>query len=127
MQGCESDIVKAWHEALNEGDIDRLLELTDDDVEVGGPRGSGQGKLLLREWFGRAGIRLTPGQVFHRGATVVVEQEAEWRSGETGEVASRDSVASVFTVESGRVQSITRYPDLASALDAAGLGDADRV
>lgn len=127
MAGNEPEIVRAWHQALNAGDIDRLVELSDDDIEVGGPRGSGQGRQLLREWFGRAGIRLTLGQMFHRGATVVAEQEAEWRSEDSKEAGSRDVVASVFTVGGQRVTSIVRYPDLTSALAAAGLDDSDRV
>jgi hypothetical protein len=33
-------VVRAWHEAVNQGDVDALVALSDDDIEVGGPRGS---------------------------------------------------------------------------------------
>lgn len=75
----ERKVVQDWHEALNHGDIERLVALSTDDVEVGGPRGTSRGAAVLREWFARADIRLEPRQVFQREANVVVEQVAEWR------------------------------------------------
>lgn len=122
MGGDEVEIVRAWHQALNEGDVERLLALSHDDIEVGGPRGSGRGAQLLRQWFGRAGIRLTAQRMFHRGTTVVVEQRAGWRSSENDEV-----VASVFVVQDKRVASVIRHPDLASALETADLDEGDHV
>ena len=89
---------------------------------MGGPRGTGRGARLLREWVARANVRLEPRRVFQREETVVVEEEAEWRSPETGEVIGAGTVGSVFVVRGGRVASIIRYDDLAGALDAAGLG-----
>jgi ketosteroid isomerase-like protein len=117
----EVRLVEAWHEALNAGDVDRLVELSHPDVEVGGPRGTGRGAGLLREWVARANVRLQPRRVFQREETVVVEEEAEWRSPETGEVIGAGTVGSVFVVRGGRVASIVRYDGLAGALGAAGL------
>ena len=37
------EVVRAWHEAVNRGDADALVALCDDDIEVGGPRGSARG------------------------------------------------------------------------------------
>ena len=117
-------IVRAWHEALNAGDVERLIALSSDDVEVGGPRGSGRGAHLLREWFGRAGIRLAPRQIFHRDQTVVVEQDAEWQAPEVVESTGAQVVASVFVVRDGRIASVVRHANLASALEAAGMAGA---
>jgi ketosteroid isomerase-like protein len=127
MSSPEVSVVTAWHETLNAGDIDRLIALSTDDVEVGGPRGSSRGAQLLREWVGRAGIHLWPRQLLQRGETVVVEQDAEWRSAETDEITGRQTPASVFVVRDGRVASVIRYPDLATALAVTGLTDADRA
>jgi ketosteroid isomerase-like protein len=118
----EVRVVEEWHEALNAGDAERLVALSHPDVRVGGPRGTGRGAGLLREWVARANIRLQPRRVFQREETVVLEEEAEWRSPETGEVIGASAVGSVFVVRGGRVASIERYDDLAGALDAAGLG-----
>ena len=77
----EIQTVIAWHDALNAGDVERLLALSHPDVEVGGPRGSAWGVQILREWVDRADIRLEPGRTFGEAGTVVVEQGAEWQSG----------------------------------------------
>jgi hypothetical protein len=125
----ESDlhIVAEWHAALNAGDVDRLVALTDPDVAIGGPRGTARGTDVLREWFGRANVRLDPGRVFRRGGTVVVEQAATWRDPGTGAEMGSDTVASVFVVRDRRVVQVARHPDLARALAAAGLDVRDEV
>ncbi len=114
----EIQTVIAWHEALNSGDVERLVRLSHPDVEVGGPRGAAHGAQVLREWVDRANIQLEPGRIFHKADTVVVEQGAEWISTEPG---SRQTVASIFLVHDGLVTSVVRYPGLAEALRAASL------
>jgi ketosteroid isomerase-like protein len=121
VTASEVQIVKAWHEALNDGDVDRLVTLSCPDIEVGGPRGSGHGVQLLREWVDRAGIYLEPQRIFHRADTVVVEQKAQWRSADTGQVTGSQIVGSVFVVRNGRIVRVMRYPDLANALHAGNL------
>jgi hypothetical protein len=71
-------IVQAWQEAANSQNIDRLLELS---IEVVGPRGSGFGYQLLRDWIARAGLTLETLRVFVHGNTVVVEQHGAWKYG----------------------------------------------
>ena len=116
----ETRTVLAWHDALNSGDVERLLALSHPDVEVGGPRGSAHGARILREWVDRADIRLEPGRTFDEAGTVVVEQGAEWSSADPGNV---QTVASVFVVSDGLVTSVVRYPELASALRAADFDE----
>jgi ketosteroid isomerase-like protein len=127
VAGPESDVVLAWHEALNAGDVERVVALSQPDVEVGGPRGTSRGAQALLDWVGRAGVRLWPGRVFGRGDMVVVEERAEWRSPDTGQVTGAQEVASVFRVRAGRVASITRHASLDEALQAAGLSPADQA
>ncbi len=50
-----------------------------------------------------------------------MEQEAEWRSAETGESTGGQTVASTFVVRDDLVVSVSRFPDLADALRAAEL------
>ena len=119
--------VAEWHEALNAGDVDRLVELSHPDVEVGGPRGSGRGAGLLRDWANHAGVRLVPRRVFYASGTVVVEQEASWTSVETGETAPAQTVASVFVVRDGRVASVVRHDALADALRAVALDESHAI
>jgi ketosteroid isomerase-like protein len=117
----ELRVVEAWHEALNGGEIDRLVELSHPEVEIGGPRGTGRGTQLLREWVDRANVSLEPQRIFHHDDTVVVEQWARWHSADPGRVISDQTVGCVFVVRDGRVTRVVRYPDLADALDATDL------
>ena len=127
MNAPEVRVVWEWHEALNAGDVDRLMALSSPGVEVGGPRGTGHGAELLGEWVARSGISIEPRKVFHRAGTVVAGGEARWRDAETGEINAGQSVASVFVVRDGLVARVVRYPDLASALLAAGMDEADEL
>ncbi|MPZ50759.1 MAG: DUF4440 domain-containing protein [Dehalococcoidia bacterium] len=123
----ELEVVRAWHDALNERDLDRLLELSDEDVEVIGPRGAGRGRELLSDWAFRAGVSLSFGRMFHRGDRIVVEEFAQWRSSETGDVVGTANVASVFEVRGGKITRVHRFDDLDSALNDAELDVMDEV
>src|SRR5215211_3392207 len=111
MTTPEVQTVLAWHAAANQGDVERLLALSSDDIEVGGPRGSDRGADLLREWLTRAGIHLTPGRIFARDEWVVVQQSARWPSVDGSPTDPRE-VASVFRVRHGRVCGVIRHSDL---------------
>jgi ketosteroid isomerase-like protein len=123
----EVQTVVAWHDALNDGDVERLVGLSHPDVGVGGPRGTSQGAHILREWVDRANIHLEPGRIFHEADTVVVEQAAAWTSAETGEATPAQTVASAFVVHDGVVTTVVRYPDLAEALMAVDLDQAQET
>ncbi len=99
------------------------MGLSHPEVEVGGPRGTGRGAPLLRDWVKRANIRLEPRRVFHHADTVVVEQWAQWRSSDTGHVIGGQTVGSIFIVRDGRVDRLVRYPNLKDALSATNLDE----
>ena len=120
------DVVLAWHEALNAGDLDRLAALVDEEVEVVGPRGSGRGVALLHDWAARAGVRLEPGRVFQRDEAVVVEQRATWRDA-TGQAGEPQTVASAFLVRDVLVRRVARYDDVGTALAATEMEESDEV
>jgi len=126
MKRDRLEIVRAWHEAVNRGDADALLALSDDDIEVGGPRGSARGSAVLRNWLGRAGIQLEPRRWFASPSELVVEQVATWQSpGDT--VSVPQIIASSFTVENALVTRTVRYSSLMEALAAAGLTIQDEI
>jgi hypothetical protein len=121
----EIGIVRAWHEALNRGDADAIVALSHEDIEVGGPRGTGHGSALLRDWVARAGIQLEPLRWFPRGGDVVVEERARWQSPDSGKLGEPITLASAFHVADGRVRSVIRYESVEAALAATGLGPDD--
>ena len=120
-------LVQAWQDAANHQDYDRLVELSAPDIEVVGPRGSGHGYQLLREWLSRAGLHLTTLRAFARDNVVVVAQRGVWRSVETGEVTSERDLASRFRSDGQRVVQFARYDTLDVALDEAGLHYSDEI
>jgi SnoaL-like domain len=120
-------VVNAWVKAVNARDEDGLLALSEPDIEIVGPRGSGHGHQLLREWIERAGLTMEPLRVFVRGQTVVIEQQATWRALDTGAVMGNRRIASALQVEGGRVRRFARHDDLAHALRATGLSASDET
>jgi hypothetical protein len=125
MNKTEPSVIAEWHDALNTGDVDRLVSLSSDEVEIVGPRGSGRGSQLLRDWVARSGIRLEMRRLFARDSAVVAEELAEWRSPDTNDVVDRQELATIFRVEDGRVSYIDRRPSLADALQIIGLSESD--
>ncbi|MDV6265221.1 nuclear transport factor 2 family protein [Rhodococcus globerulus] len=123
MSTSEIATVLAWHDALNSQDIDTLLQLSSDDIEVGGPDGATQGLAALSEWASNAGLTLVPGKMYVHHGVVVVEQTATWAA-EPGKTAT---IASAFRVVEDQVTSTFRHPDLATALAATDLSEADAL
>ena len=128
MTGPEQDAILAWHGALNAGDAERVASLAHPEVEIGGPRGSARGRQVLKDWVGRANIRLEPLRWFKRGGTtVVVEEAATWSDAGTGETIGEATVATVFELDGGLVTGIFRYDGLEEALRGAGLDGSDEI
>lgn len=123
----ELGIVRAFHDALNTRDVAGVLALAAEDVRVGGPRGSGEGKHLLDEWAARARITLEPRRWFHADGTVVVEQAARWHDPDTGAETSSQRIATAFGIRDGLIASIARYGDIGEAVTSAGLDETDAV
>ena len=120
-------VVEAWNDAANRQDAERLTELSDPNIEIIGPRGSGYGHQVLRDWLARAGLTLTTVRAFARGNLVALAQHGVWRSLESGEITEERDLASHYRVAVGRVLRFARYDTLAEALAATGLTEADEV
>ena len=122
-ESIDVSIVQAWHDAVNGGEVDRLAELLDDDVEFGGPRGSGRGASIVLDWARNSGIHLEPIRWFQRGEDIVVEELATWHLPETGEMAPPGDVSTHFKIRNGVIRRVVRYDSLPEALTAAGLDE----
>lgn len=110
------DAVTAWHEAVNGRDLNAARTAVSDPVVVHGPRGTGPIDAAgFADWIVRSGIRLDPRRRhLIDDRTVIVEQEATWP-----EAPDPVRVATVFTVDDGRVSSVLRFPSLDEAREAA--------
>ena len=119
------DVIEAWHTAVNAGDGAAAGALCTDDVQVGGPRGSGRGRELVVGWLGHAAVRLEPLRWFCGGAGAVVEQDARWVDGDGLTTPLR--VATAFGVDGRRISRVLRHTDLGDALAVLGLSMDDEV
>jgi limonene-1,2-epoxide hydrolase len=121
-----TDTVAAFHQHLAERDVDAVIALAYDDIEVGGPRGTGTGTDLLREWVGRANVTMTPTRWFAKGDVVIVEQDAVWRD-KAGDEMGRQTVTTTFRIRDGKIAGIYRHDELAASLTVAGLDADDEI
>lgn len=121
------DVVTAFHAHLADRDADAVIALADDAVEVGGPRGTGSGADLLREWVTRSNATMTPKRWFAKDDVVIVEQDAVWLDKDSGEETGRQVVTTTFRIADGKIAGIYRHDDLAASLTLAGLDAADEV
>jgi ketosteroid isomerase-like protein len=122
MTTSEIATVLAWHDALNASDLDTLVTLSSDDIDVGDVHGAAQGHQALRQWAGS--LETTPelGRMYVHDGVVVVEQEISHADNQ-GDVTT----ATAFRVVHDHVTSVFRHEDLASALAATDLTEADLV
>jgi ketosteroid isomerase-like protein len=115
MTTSEIATVLAWHDALNDGDLDTLVSLSSDDIEIADADGAAQGYDALREWAVDFDDTVTVGRMYVHEGVVVFEQTLE------------DGItqASAFRVVHDHVTSVFRHDDLASALAATDLTEDD--
>src|SRR5437763_2725863 len=98
-------VVEAWLDAVNRGDVGTLERLTNDEVEIVGPRGSGRmDRAVLAEWLARAGFSAEELRWFcGSNGAVVVEQDARWVDPASDSERGQARVASRFVVDDRRV------------------------
>lgn len=123
MTTSEIATVLAWHDALNAADLDTLVALSSEDIEVGDAHGGAQGHAALRKWAAATKTTAEPGRIYVHDGVVVVEQKI---SSPDNPDATR-TAASAFRVVHDHVTSVFRHDDLASALAATELTEADLV
>lgn len=117
--------VQEWQDAANSRDIERLMSVSDPNIELVDPHGFAHGHQVLKEWLEQAGLQLTTVKVFVRGNTVVASQDAVWRSMETNVVIGKARVASIFRVDHNRVVYVNRLDSLDAAFERSGLSELD--
>ncbi|AKN18341.1 hypothetical protein [Mycobacterium haemophilum] len=123
MTTSEIATVLAWHDALNVADLETLVVLSSDDIDIGDAHGAAQGHAALRRWATSVKTTAELGRMYVRQGVVVVEQKISSPE-DSGAITT---AASAFRVVHDHVTSVFRHEDLASALAATDLTEADFV
>lgn len=123
MTTSEIATVLAWHDALNASDLETLVALSSDDIEIGDAHSAAQGHEALRRWAASISREGTaePGRMYVHEGVVVVEQKVGTPDGGV------KNAASAFRVVRDHITAVFRHDDLASALRATELTEADLV
>ena len=122
---AEGNTVLAWHRAVNDGDVSRFSGLVAPDVLLEGLSVEDSSGLEgLSHWVEATRVQLAPRRLFRRGPVVVVEQSAVWWSDDANP-SQPAQAGMLFELAGGSITRIVRYPDVARALEAAGMDDGD--
>lgn len=120
-----SEVIKTadlWTEKVNAKDIKGVLEVSDPNIEMVGPRGTAAGRETLRQWVEGSGLHLTTVTRYAKGGTVVYEQEGVWEN-QNGQV----TVYTVMEVQNNKVNRVSRYDTLDEAFGTTGLSEEDQI
>ncbi|MBV8927633.1 MAG: nuclear transport factor 2 family protein [Mycobacteriaceae bacterium] len=124
MSTSEIATVLAWHDALNAGDIETLVELSSEDIDVGDKHGAVQGHEALREWAASSDMAAAElGRMYVRDGVVVVEQRVRLAS----DPETVTTTACAFRVVHDHVTSVFRHQSLTEAFAATELTERDVV
>ena len=115
MTTSEIATVLAWHDALNEKDIETLIRLSSYDIEIADAHAAVQGIGALRQWAEGFSGTITVGRMYEHDGVVVFEQT----------LADGTTQASAFRVVRDHVTSVFRHDDLRAALAATDLTEDD--
>ncbi|HEY0229125.1 MAG TPA: nuclear transport factor 2 family protein [Mycobacterium sp.] len=123
MTTSEIATVLAWHDALNTADFATLAALSSDDIDLGEAHGATQGHEALRRWAASRQVTTELGRMYVHDGVVVVEQKGS-AAADAGAVTD---TALAFRVVHDHVTSVFRHENLAAALEATELTEADLV
>lgn len=121
-------VAACWLSAVNHQDTAKLTDLSAEDIEVTGSRGSAYGRQVLAGWLARAGFAASTLRWFcGADGNVVVEQDARWSDPATQAEQGRARIVSRFVIHGETVAAYQRHDTLDAALTEAGLTAADEV
>ena len=115
MSTSEIATVLAWHDAVNDKDMDTLTRLSSYDIEIADAHAAGQGIDAMRQWAEGVSGTITVGRMYEHDGVVVVEQT----------LSDGTTQASAFRVVRDHVTSVFRHDDLRTALAATDLTEDD--
>jgi hypothetical protein len=122
------NLVRAFVDAINAGDIDHLVAMADPQIELLGPRGSAYGHQWLRDWMERANMTVVTKALYARRDEFVLAQHGTWHTPQ-GEPTSEAETFMRLRMgrDPDRITLLARYTTLADALGAASMTEEDAI
>ncbi|HSP21643.1 MAG TPA: nuclear transport factor 2 family protein [Planococcus sp. (in: firmicutes)] len=112
-----------WMERVNAKDVAGLLAVSDHNIEMIGPAGSGVGHDTLKQWvMENSHIHLATQNRYAKGDKVVYEQVGTWDD-ERGKV----TIYTYMEIKHNKVCEIARYDTLDDAFGSSGLNEEDKI
>jgi hypothetical protein len=110
------DIVKNWINILNSGNVDLLINVSEPDLAISGPRGTIIGAEVLREWYAQTHLTFNIEELLVNGSQVISLGRVHWRNGEGLEVDNSYTAFLMDVSHNGRIAKLSRHDE---GLDAA--------
>lgn len=111
-----------WVDKVNAQDVEGVLEVSDPNIELVGPRGAGFGHDLLVQWMEDTGVKLHTITRYANGHCVVYEQEAAWEN-QDGHVI----VYTFMEVKDSKVLRLERFDNIDDAFSTSGLNEENKM
>jgi len=131
MSEANVEIVRRQNEAFNRGDLARLLELADPNIEwwdrqddpgADVHRGHEGLRKAFAELADLAELHLEPKEFIDAGDYVVVPVRVTGR-GQTSGVSFAEDEVQVFRLRDGKITELREYREKGEALEAVGLSE----
>ena len=116
------DTADVWVDKVNAQDVEGVLEVSDSNIELVGPRGAGFGHDLLVQWMENTGVRLHTIARYANDHSVVYEQEAVWEN-QDGHVI----VYTFMEIKNGKITRLERFDNIDDAFSTSGLNEENKV
>jgi ketosteroid isomerase-like protein len=121
------EVARAWLDAYNQGDAERLTELSEPDLVMHGLAGEQYGPQALRERMAAAtygvSVQVRVLRDWTEGDAVVLQTVSEVFQPGAAVATQEVAGAATFTVRDGRVARVRVGEDLTEALRNAGVED----
>lgn len=111
-----------WIDRVNAKDVEGVLKVSDHNIEMIGPQGTGVGHDTLQQWVENSGIHLATRTRYQKSDKVVYEQQGTWED-QRGEV----TLYTYMEIKNGKVCEIARYDTLDDAFGSSGLSEEDKI
>ena len=113
-------VVAKWQQLMNERNVVKILELTEETIEIVGPKGSVCGRQSFVDWIQYAGLTLTTLKSYVNEDKLVLKQHALLKD-DAGQIKKESIVYTYIIMKNGKVASLTYFYNSQEAEESSGI------